>query len=180
MCGQGDELVASRLRTAIEPLVEGKEFGDGEFGFFSHLGEEWPRGQSSALFICTEVMSPGAWHAAFNAPDWRERFSQPTVEGVDFPTMGISAARNDLDAGELHVSTYAAAPSAEGGATTFSLTTLDGCDLDALEVTCDGEAFNDFSVGEGKVKVETTVAAHDFVFKTGFRGVAGGSAGARL
>ena len=62
MCGQGDELVASRLRTAIDPLVEGKEFGDGEFGFFSHLGEEWPRGQSSALHICTEVMSVSYTH----------------------------------------------------------------------------------------------------------------------
>ena len=75
---------------------------------------------------------------------------------------------------------YAVELPAEGGATSFSLTTLDGCDLDALEVTCDGEAVGDFSGGEGTGKVETTVAAHDFVFKTGFRGVAGGSAGARL
>jgi hypothetical protein len=146
----------------------------------SCAGEEWPRGQSSALHICTEVMSPGAWHRAFNAVDWSDRFSQvrkqpffsplfallsichvlkmialprqardkhiegnalnkreavfsqPTVEGVDFPTLGISAARNDLSTGELLVKTYAAAPSCAGQATSFKLTTLGGCDLASL------------------------------------------------
>ena len=33
----GDEEVACKLRTVLEVMVEGREFGDGEFGFFSHL-----------------------------------------------------------------------------------------------------------------------------------------------
>ena len=32
-----------------------------ESALFWLSGEEWPRGQSSALHICSEVMSPGAW-----------------------------------------------------------------------------------------------------------------------
>jgi hypothetical protein len=72
-------------------------------------------------------------HIEGNALNKREAvFSQPTVEGVDFPTLGISAARNDLSTGELLVKTYAAAPSCAGQATSFKLTTLDGCDLASL------------------------------------------------
>eukprot|EP01050_Picozoa_sp_SAG11_P010896 SAG11_NODE_1117_length_5798_cov_10.203194_7_plen_103_part_00 len=57
----------------MEPIVEGKQFGDGEFGFFSHLGERWPRGQSSALMICAELMTPGAWSNCFNDPMHADR-----------------------------------------------------------------------------------------------------------
>ena len=165
---------------AVQVMTDGQSFGDGEFGFFSHLGESWPRGQSSALHICSEVMSKGAWSRAFNAPDWQARFSQPTVEGVDFPTMGVASARNDLSAGELRVETYAASPAATGAATSFRLTTLEGCDLGGFSATCDGAAFEGFVVHGAEVTVETTVASHSFVFKTGFRGTAGGSTGARL
>ena len=45
----GDELVASKVRTVLEVMTDGRAFGDGEFGFFSHLEEAWPRGQSSAV-----------------------------------------------------------------------------------------------------------------------------------
>ena len=173
-------LVSTELRTVLEIMVEGKEFGDGEFGFFSHLGEEWPRGQSSALYICSEVMSPGAWHRAFNAEDWKARFSEPTVSGVDFPTVGIAAAWNDLKTGELTVKTAAAAPSKEGDSTSFKLTTLDECNLGALTAICDGEAFTDFTISDGEVTVDTTVASHSFVFSLGFHGSAGGTGGARL
>jgi hypothetical protein len=172
------------VRCTLQVITDGQSFGDGEFGFFSHLGEPWPRGQSSALHICSEVMSKGAWSRAFNAPDWRERFSQPTVEGVDFPLLGIASARNDLSAGELRVETYAASPSAAGAvagsATRFRLTALEGCDLGGFSATCDGAAFEGFAVHGAEVTVETTVASHSFVFKTGFRGTAGGAGGARL
>jgi hypothetical protein len=46
----GDELVASKVRTVLEVMTDGRAFGDGEFGFFSHLEEAWPRGQSSAVW----------------------------------------------------------------------------------------------------------------------------------
>ena len=174
-------LIDELIWTPGQVLTDGQSFGDGEFGFFSHLGESWPRGQSSALHICSEVMSEGAWSRAFNAPDWQERFAQPTVEGVDFPTLGVSAARNDLSAGELRVETYAAAPSAAGAPTSFRLTTLEGCDLGgSFSATCDGVAFDGFTVHGAEVTVETTVASHSFVFKTGFHGTAGGAIGARL
>ena len=55
----------------VHNCTESYAFGDGEFGFFSHLDEAWPRGQSSALHMCSEGMSPGAWSRVFNAPDWQ-------------------------------------------------------------------------------------------------------------
>eukprot|EP01045_Picozoa_sp_COSAG04_P010167 COSAG04_NODE_615_length_11914_cov_12.688447_8_plen_262_part_00 len=179
----GDELVASRLRTLLDIQAEPKHFGedDSEFGFFSHLGEEWPRGQSSALHMCAEVMSEGAWHRTFNRSDWRERFSQPTVQGVDFPTLGLSVARNDLDAGALLVKTYAATPAAEGQATSFDVVQL-GSSVEGLQVTRDGEPFDGWSRSdEGCVTVSTTVGDYSFVFHHGLRGEVGsGSTGARL
>lgn len=46
----GEVELASKIRTALELVVEPKYFGEmGEFGFFSFLDEEWPRGTSSAL-----------------------------------------------------------------------------------------------------------------------------------
>ena len=81
----------------------------------------------------TKTGSGQTYRREGNALNKREAvFSQPTVEGVDFPTLGISAARNDLSTGELLVKTYAAAPSCAGQATSFKLTTLDGCDLASL------------------------------------------------
>ncbi len=179
----GEAEIASKLRTVLDTMMEPKMFGDGEFGFFSHLGEEWPRGQSSALYICSEVMSPGAWYRAFNSSDWAERFSQPTVSGVDFPNLGIAVARNDLSTGDLIVETYAAAASAAGANTSFRLTSLEQCDLSALtqSSTCDGITFDGFSIGgDGTVTVDTTVGDHSFVFRLNFHGSAGGVAGARL
>ena len=131
--------------------------------------------------MCAEVMSEGAWHRTFNRSDWRERFSQPTVQGVDFPTLGLSVARNDLDAGALLVKTYAATPAAEGQATSFDVVQL-GSSVEGLQVTCDGEPFDGWSRSdEGCVTVTTTVPSHSFVFHHGLRGEVGsGSTGARL
>jgi hypothetical protein len=45
--------------------------------FLSEILRRNGRGQ---LHICSEVMSPGAWDRAFNAPGWQNRFEEPTVE----------------------------------------------------------------------------------------------------
>jgi len=42
------------------------------------------------------------------------QFELPTVEGIDFPNLGICEARNDVAVGTLHVSTYAAMAARRG------------------------------------------------------------------
>jgi hypothetical protein len=188
----GDVEVAARLRTGLEYIVEGTTFGEdgSEFGFFSHVGEDWPRGQSSALMMCAELMSEGAWSKAFNDPRHADRFAEPTVEGIDFPTLGVCAAQNDLLAGTLRVRTYAATPSARGATTHFKVTrlpaaaTADAGHYGLMTVTCDGAAFSGFEVvggsGSSSIEVTTTVGEHEFVFHTGYRGAVGDAAAARL
>lgn len=115
----------------------------------------------------------GAWYASH-------------TQGVAFPTLGIAAARNDLDSGELLVKTYAATVAAAGTPTSFRLSSLGGCDLSGFSTTCDGAPFDGCTVdaAAGVVTVETTVDSHTFVFHTGFRGGGGGGVagvdGARL
>ena len=102
--------------------------------------------------MCSEVMTEGAWSRSFNAPNWRARFAEPTVEGVDFPTVGIVEARNDLNEGTLRVST-ASPTGASGDATSFNIVTLEGCDLGSVTATCDGEAFTGFTVTDDMIRV---------------------------
>lgn len=120
--------------------------------------------------ICSEVMSEGAWSRAFNASDWRDRFSEPTVVGVDFPTVAVVEARNDLETGTLHVSIQSPTNAMSGDATSFKIVQLDGVNLAAVTATCNGSTFRDFTVSDGSINVHTTVGKHSFIFATGFHG----------
>ena len=58
-----DQITYERLRNFAEENFEPQYFGlnDSQFGFWFNLGENWPRGQLSALAMCAEVCDPGAW-----------------------------------------------------------------------------------------------------------------------
>lgn len=56
--------VAQRLEEAMQDVLEPRFFGEGgdEFGYFFHLGEEWPRGQLNSLMMCNDLLtSAGDW-----------------------------------------------------------------------------------------------------------------------
>ncbi len=157
----GDVTAEARLRSAVEEIAEPRGFGDGgsEFGFWFYLGEDWPRGQMSALAMVAEVGGPGAWSRIFNAPDLA-RFNAPSIEGVDFPNLGIARAENDDD-GILHVATYAATPSKAGMKTKLRVTNLD--DAQSVDVRCDGAEYYDWrAMGDDSIEIETMIAARDF------------------
>ena len=65
----------------------------------------------------------GEWGRAFNEPD-TEKFSAPTVTGVDYPKMGFSVAWNDPARGVLQLESYVATTSARGDATRFTVCKL--------------------------------------------------------
>ena len=48
-----------------------------------------------------EVGGRGAW-SRWSTDANLAKFDAPTVQGVDYPSIGLSVARNDSDRGELH------------------------------------------------------------------------------
>ncbi len=88
------------------------------------------------------------------------------MEGVDFPSLGISVARNDREARELHVRTYAATPSHAGRPTTWRVTGLP--DPAAVRVSCDGQEFTRWRAdGEHTIEIELSIGEHVLRIFTG-------------
>jgi hypothetical protein len=165
----GDSATEQRLRQLAERTFEPRWFGeDGDrFGWFFHLGEEYPRGQLCSLMMLTELGEPGSWGRVFTHPNL-EKFRQPTVVGVDFPSLGIAQGWNDVEAGALWVETYAAT-SARGARTTWRVTQLP--DAASASVQCDGSDFPAWRVVEpGTIELDTDIGQHRFRIATGYRG----------
>lgn len=158
----GDTKVAKLLRDDLEHFAEPRDFGDGEFGYFFNVGEAWPRGQSSAMLVCAEMLSQGQWRAFFQqSPEVHEsRLKEPTIEGVDFPYLGISGANNDPDSGILHIETYAATPSHAGRTTKFNVINLASRQV---SVQRDGSLYDKWNfTGATSITVETEIGDHSF------------------
>jgi hypothetical protein len=166
----GDDITEARLREHVEEHCEPRFFGDenDRFGFFFGWGEQYPRGQQSALLMVPEVGGRGAWARWSNDANLA-KFAAPTVEGVDYPSVGLSVARNDVDHGELLIHTYAATPSLAGRATSMRVTQLS--DVDGVRVTCDGEEFTAWRPsGADAIELDLTIGDHTVVVRTGYHG----------
>ena len=121
----GDDVAYERLRAAAEREYDPKFFGEhsDRFGWFFNNTEGFPRGQGSAMLMAAEIGGPGDWTRAFQAPHL-DKYTAPTVEGIEFPSLGVSQAWNDRATGTLHVVTYAAAPEKRGASTRWRVTNL--------------------------------------------------------
>jgi hypothetical protein len=169
----GDEVTENRLRAHVEDNFEPKTFGDDneQFGFFFGWGERYPRGQQSALLMLPEIGGQGAWSGWSGEADMA-KFQAPTVEGVDYPAIGLAVARNDIDRGELLLRTYTATPSRRGEATSFTVTQLS--DPSAVRITCDGEDFTAWrTIGADCIQIDTTIGEHTLLVLTGYHGTNG-------
>jgi hypothetical protein len=165
----GDVITEARLHDTLERVADPRFFGAGdcEFGFWFHYDEPWPRGQLSASLMVTEVADPGDWQRLFNKPNMT-KFVEPTVEGVDFPTIGLSQAWNDLEHGMLQLRTYAATQSERGRQTHFKVVNIP--DVDDVFVRCNGEEFRGWSrVGDHVIDIQTHVDTNIFQVFTGYR-----------
>ena len=167
----GDHTTARRLGQALDKMSNGRFFNAGEegndeeFGYFFGFGEAYPRGQESALLMLRDVAEAGDWAAAFNEMD-TERHGAPTVEGVDYPKLGVRQAANGSD-GVLTVGTYAATRSTAGEPTRWRVTNLP--DAHAVAVELDGCAFGDWRVlDDHTIEVWCRVVDHTFRIKTGW------------
>ena len=163
-----DQITHERLRKYAEENFEPQFFGinDSQFGFWFNLGEKWPRGQLSALAMCTEVCEPEAWESLFNKPNLT-KFYSPSIKGVDFPSVFIEKAFHDDRKGKLHFSI------SDGDKTkTNKKTNIEVFNLpDAKEITvlCDGMKFNEYKIlDNSRISINTQVRKHSFEIDTGY------------
>ena len=166
----GDEVAYQRLRDAAERQYNPRFFGEQQekFGWFVSPTEAFPRGQACAMLMAAEVAEPGDWTRAFQAPHL-DKYTAPTVEGIEFPSLGVSQAWNDRATGTLHVVTYAAAPDRRGTETRWRVTNLAA--VSNLTVRLNGQPFSRFSaVGPRTIEITSTIDAHQFEIVTGYRG----------
>ena len=169
----GDTAVADKLKAAAERESDPRFFGKQNemFGWWTNFPTEgFPRGQASATLMVSEIGRGGDWLRAFQVPHL-DKFAAPTVEGVDFPSMGLYQAWNDRESGTLNVGTYAAAPDKRGGTTTFRVTNLPNAST--VRIAADGQPFTRFEVtGPTSIRVDTTIDTRQFRIVTGYRGAA--------
>ena len=175
----GDHTTARRLERKLSRVENGRFFdasdpqdGDSngstdEFGYFFKYGERYPRGQESALRVLGELLhDEGDWYRAFTESD-ADKFEAPTVEGVDYPKLGLACARNLERGGTLEFETYAATRAATGAATRFRVTQLP--QPERVSVRRDGAAYGGWRRLDGaSIEIQSEVAAHRFEVYTGY------------
>jgi len=167
----GDSTVADKLKAAADRDSDPRFFGKQNemFGWWTNNPTEgYPRGQASATLMVSEIGRGGDWLRSFQVPHL-DKFTAPTVEGVDFPSIGLYQAWNDPASGSLNVGTYAAAPDKRGAGTSFRVTNLPNAS--AVRITVDGQPFTRFEVtGPNSIRVDTTIDLRQFRIQTGYRG----------
>ena len=163
-----DQITYERLRNFAEENFEPQYFGlnDSQFGFWFNLGENWPRGQLSALAMCAEVCDPGAWERLFNKPNLT-KYQSPSIHSIDFPSVGVRQAWHDDDKGLLVFKIEDGNKTKTNQKTKVSVSNLPN--INEVEVVCDGKPFKDYSVNSsGDLVLRTSVASHSFHIKTGY------------
>jgi hypothetical protein len=122
------------------------------------------------MMMVSEVGDTGAWTRAFEARHMN-KFTAPTVEGIDFPSLGVYQAWNDTDSGILHVGTYVPIPDRRGRETSWRVTGLSNpADVSIL---CDGEPFTRFDVvARDMIRLNTVIDNRQYQVFTNYRGSA--------
>lgn len=165
----GDHTAVARLSAAAERASEPKFFGEDmdKFGWWFNNGEPWPRGQSSAQMMISEI-AEGNWADAFKVSHM-DKYNAPTLEGVDYPSLGVDQAWNDKDSGTLHIGTYAADRSRRGQETTWRISGLPNA-AEAF-VLCDGAALENIEIlNANTILVRTDINDHRYQIYTGYHG----------
>ncbi len=157
----GDLELFQRLSDAVDEFAEPTWDKDrGEFTFGFGLGEPHPRGQLNARAAAARACSPGAWSRVFNESN-TARFGEPTVVGVDFPSVALSRAFWDPEGRDLHLTVVPQNESVRGARTRFRVTNVP--DASGWTITTqDGEA-TPLASEAGDVVVETPVDGRPLV-----------------
>ena len=165
----GDHTAVARLSAAAEREYEPRFFGDSDekFGWWFKLQDKYPRGQRSALMMVSEIGDGGDWSGAFQASH-TDKFNAPTVEDVDFPSLGVYQAWNDIKSGTLYDGKYPASPDRQGMKTSWRVTGIPN--TKETVVLCDGQPFKQYEVeGPGTIRIDTTIDKRRFHIYTSYR-----------
>lgn len=165
----GDHTAVTRLSAAAERYSEPKWFGEDmdKFGWWFNNGEPWPRGQGSAQQMISEI-AEGNWIDAFKVKHL-DKYTAPTLQGVDYPNLGVDTAWNDKASGVLHIGTYVADRNAAGQPTSWQITNLPNA-AEAV-VICDGATIGDVQVvNANTIRVPTEIAQHQYQIYTAYFG----------
>jgi hypothetical protein len=134
---------------------------DGESFYTFGLDEPWPRGIPNHIVSWTWAGGPGSLKRLYTEPNL-DKFLQPTVEGVDYPTLTLQQAHVD-SGGVLHIATAAGSPAAEGQATRFRVTQL--VDRER-SVTCNGAPCGDWTtISPTEIEIATTASSAYFTVR---------------
>ncbi|WP_399896443.1 hypothetical protein ACGH7X_41395 [Streptomyces sp. BBFR51] len=160
----GDRATYSALRGFIEANYEPTwDDEHGEFSFGFGLGENWPRGQYNAwLMPAFTGASPGRWHGLHSSPN-TGKFHEPTLEGVDYPTVRVRQAYYDAGTRTLNVAITTADADSAGRPTALTVSQL--IDQAHYQVLLDGEPVDVGRPRGGKIVVPTTVGAHTLLVR---------------
>ena len=135
----------------------------GELTWDFELDEAHPRGQYNATMAAAEAMTEGAWWRLANDPSI-DRFDQPTVCDVDFPTVALTRAEWDPDAQQLHLATHPKNDSVRGLPTSMRVTGLD--DPRGWRARSDNGAPVDVEPWERDLLIHTSVGRHALVVES--------------
>ena len=155
-----DALDTALTRAIDEQYEPSLDASTGEFTWGFELDEEHPRGQYNGTMAAAQIASEGSWWRLANVGPG-SRFSDPTVEGVDFPTVALDQAWWDTDREELSIGTVPMNQSVVGRSTTFRVMNLDDPGGWTVTDVATGEAATTSLVDRG-VEIRTTIDRHRF------------------
>jgi len=138
---------------------------EGEFYYKFGLDEPWPRGWPNDWILLAFAGGPGSWYRLFTDPNVK-KFYQPTVSGVDYPTVAVRQAYYDESLGALMIAISPGDVTGQkaGAPTTFRVTNLQPTKEHV--VLQDGQPFTGWElVTDTEITVKTTVDGHTFVIR---------------
>jgi hypothetical protein len=141
----------------------GATYDNGEFYFTYGLEEEWPRGIPNAWATLGYIGGAGSLRRTYNELNL-EKFSQPTLEGVDYPGVNVSQASYDAAKDALVVS-ISPGTARVGSITTFRVNHYPYGER-GHQILMDGKEHDDWSdAGPGEIVVRATVDDHTLVIR---------------
>lgn len=157
--------LADALEAACEehyPPTWDTERGEATWDF--GLGEPHPRGQYNATMAAADVMTEGAWWRLGNVSS-ADRFDEPTVVDIDFPTVALTQAEWDGDRRQLQLQLQPMNESVVGRPTTMRIINLD--DPAGWAVASPEGAAVDIAARGADLLVHTQVGRHRVAIERG-------------
>jgi Linalool dehydratase/isomerase len=161
----GDDITFEHLSSFIEQHYQpGFDNERGEFGWGFGFNEPYPRGQLNALLIMAETGAEGSWWNVYNKPKL-SKFDEPTLEGVDFPRLGIRSAFFEAAESVLKITTDVGTPGSRDAGTTFRITRLPADST--VRVRCNGQEYQHWKrLSPTSIEIDSTLTQRSFEILT--------------